>query len=132
MHGFPEEMAKASVNLMIKDKAALFWDTVPKHSLVCIISVLQMAETAALELQLEEHGSSIGEQGASRDPACCHYSRVEEGEAPFSFATSRVINRWTTFPLPSLKEWQEQSLADSDVAHSSSAFRNPERCFSLL
>ena len=40
MHGFPEEMAKASVNLTVKDKAALFRDTVPNHSLVRIISVL--------------------------------------------------------------------------------------------
>jgi hypothetical protein len=38
-------------------------------------------------------------------------------EAPFCFATSQVINRWTTIPCPTLEEWKDESSKDPDVAY---------------
>jgi hypothetical protein len=32
----------------------------------------------------------------------------QEEEAPFCFATSQVINRWTTIPCPTLEEWKDE------------------------
>ena len=82
-----------------------------------IISVIQMAEQAATEEKMVSHGQAIGELGAKGDATSCFYSPQDQENGAFSFATDRVINRWTTFPLPTVQQWQEASRTDPDVAY---------------
>ena len=89
----------------------------PKQSVIRVISVIQMAEQAVTDNEMEEHGRLIGELGNKKEASTFFYSAHEEGYAIFSFATNQVINRWTTFPLPSLQQWQEASVVDPDVAY---------------
>ena len=117
MYGFPDAFATEALSFTAAEKLTLFQDTIPKQSVSRIISVLQMAETDALQHEMETHGKAIGECAVPSDTSCYFYSRREEGQAPFSFATTKVINRWTTFPLPSLEQWQEASKTDPDISH---------------
>ena len=117
MYGFHEDFAKEALNFTPRDKLILFRNTIPKQSVARIISVLQMAETAATEAKYMDHGSNLGELDNQANPSCYFYSDQEEGQAPISFATAKVINRWTTFPLPTLEQWQEASKEDPDIAH---------------
>ena len=117
MYGFHEDFAKEALNFTSRDKLILFRDTIPKQSVARIISVLQMTETAATEAKYLDHGSTVGELDHEADLYCYFYSDQEEGQAPLSFATAKVINRWTTFPFPMQEQWQEASKADPDIAH---------------
>ena len=117
LYGFPEAFNTEAMKLSESDKATSFRETVPKHSVVRIISVLQMAELAALERVNETHGKSVGELGQTEDAMCNYYSAVDVEGAPFSYATLKVIKRWTTYPLPALEQWQEASSVDADISY---------------
>ena len=95
----------------------LFRDTIPQQSVTRIISVLQIAETVATHAKYQDHRIAMGEMDNAAYASCYFYSNQEEDQAPFSFATARVINRWTTFPFPTLEQWQEASKTDPDIAH---------------
>ena len=97
--------------------APTFRTTIPKHTVSRIISVIQLAESMVIEEQMESHGKDVGELGQSKDVSSFYYSTHEDRQGLFSFATTKVINRWTTFPLPSLEQWQEASKTDPDISH---------------
>ena len=78
---------------------------------------MQLAESKAIEEQMESHGRDIGELGQSKDVTSFYYSAQEDRHGFFTFATTKVINRWTTFPLPSIAQWQEALKIDPDVSH---------------
>ena len=92
LYGFPEVVAQESMKLSAKDKALLFSTTIPLHSVRRIITGLQLAERSVVEAANSRHGRDIGELGSQRDVLSCHYSPVNSAEAPFSFATSKIIN----------------------------------------
>ena len=117
MYGFPEAFNKEALELSQAEKQMLFRDTIPKHALCRIMSVIQLAENKAMEIELEQYGKDIGEPGGSVDLRSYYYSARETGQARFSCATNRVINRWTTCPLPTRTEWQDASSQDPDVAY---------------
>ena len=117
MYGFPEEFMIEAARLTSKEKLALFCDTIPKHLVKRIITTIQLAEQQASEEAMVEHGERIGELEGKADANCLFYSNREEGQAPFSYTTTRVINRWTTFPLPSKEQWQEASKMDTDIGY---------------
>ena len=116
MHGFSEQFQREALRLDTRQRKQLFQTATPKHSVAHIVSVLQVAELARKQSEMECHGRDAGELCQQKDPTTHHHSAREEGEAIFSCATAKIINRWTTFPLPTLKEWQEASANDSDIA----------------
>jgi hypothetical protein len=70
-------------------------------------SVLQLAETETACQRVQEPTLSLS-----------YYSlEASEGEQFMSFATDKVINRWTTFPMPTLRDWQEESLKDNGIRY---------------
>ena len=68
MYGFSEEFQPKILDMGQRQKSMLFLSTIPKHSLTRIISVIQVAEQAAKEQELESHGRAVGELGQKRDP----------------------------------------------------------------
>ena len=84
MYGFSEDFAKEALNLTSWDKLILFGDTIPKQSVLRIISVLKMAETVAPEAKYQDHGTTVGELGNVADPSC--YSSEQR-----YFCTSDII-----------------------------------------
>jgi hypothetical protein len=118
MYGFDEDFARhAALTFSAHQKLTVLRDTVPVQSVSRIISVIQMAEVAAVENAFVAHGQAVGELSHPVDPSCFFYSRSTDDQALFSFATSKVINRWTTFPLPNLQQWQEASKVDPDISY---------------
>jgi hypothetical protein len=117
LFGFPKEFDKEMVQLNTRQKTSLLCHTIPKHTLQRVMSVLQMAEEDAKE---EEMGWIVDE--VERNPSFLSYYCNSDtdgpvGMVPFAYATAKVINRWTTFPMPTLKEWQEQTKADPDLCY---------------
>ena len=92
MYGFPEDFMIEATRLTPKEKMALFCDTIPKHLVKRIISTIQLAEQLASEEAMVEHGKRIGELEEEADATCLFYSNREEGQAPFSYAMTKVIN----------------------------------------
>ena len=127
MYGFSEDFIREAVELSDESKRQVLATTIPAQSVSRIISVIQTAEYVTRDKELEAHGRDIGELGQRGDPKCHYYSLKNQGEAPFSYATDRVINRWTTFPLPTKEEWKEAIKADEDVAYLVDCIRNKKK-----
>jgi hypothetical protein len=117
--GFPAEFAKTVLDLPRGEKDLLLLWSMPKHSIKRVISVVQLAEILAADNQMMALAKDAGEapvSDSSMVPSFYCAPRQEE-EAPFCFATSQVINRWTTIPCPPLEEWKDESSKDPDVAY---------------
>jgi hypothetical protein len=80
-------------------------ETVPTHSLASLLSSLYIAEQAALDQQTLE---TFPED--SSNTYC-----GEEGIAKYRTLLTRVINHWTTLPVPTDLEWKEATLTDPDT-----------------
>jgi hypothetical protein len=106
LYGFPPEFAKTVVNLPRREKALLLLWSMPKHSIKPVISVVQLAEVQAADNRMLALAKEAGETpvvDSSVVPSFYCAPRQNE-EAPFCFATSQVINRWTTIPCPTIEE----------------------------
>jgi hypothetical protein len=71
-----------------------------------VISVVQLAEIQAADNRMLALAKEAGETPVMDESVVpsfyCAPRQAEE--APFCFATSQVINRWTTIPCPTLEE----------------------------
>jgi hypothetical protein len=107
LYGFSAEFAKTTVDLPQREKDLLLLWSMPKHSIKRVISVVQLAaESQAADNRMLALAREAGETPAmdsSVVPSFYCAPRQAE-EAPFCFATSQVINRWTTIPCPTLEE----------------------------
>jgi Integrase zinc binding domain len=119
LYGFPPDFAKTVVNLPWREKDLLLLWSMPKQSIKRVISVLQMAEMQAADDRMATLAKEAGEtpvKDLSVVPSF-YCSPRNEDEAPFCFATSQVINQWTTIPCPTMDEWKDESSKDPDVAY---------------
>jgi hypothetical protein len=91
----------------------------PKHSIKRVISVVQLAEIQAADNRMLALAKEAGETPVADSTVVpsfyCAPRQAEE--APFCFATSQVINRWTTIPCPTFEEWKDESSKDPDIAY---------------
>jgi hypothetical protein len=111
LYGFPVEFAKTVLDLPRREKDLLLLWSMPKRSIKRVISVAQLAEIQAADNRMLALAKDAGEapvNDSSVVPSFYCAPRQEE-EAPFCFATSQVINRWTTIPCPTLEEWKDES-----------------------
>jgi hypothetical protein len=83
----------------------------PKHTIKRVISVVQLAEMQAADHRMLALAKDAGEAPVSDSSVVPSFycAPQQEEEAPFCFATSQVINRWTTIPCPTLEEWKDES-----------------------
>ncbi len=121
------------MKLTRRERDDLFCYTIPKHSVKRIISDLQLAEDNAHHLQMQSASRDAGKfpseveatnafargpVGADIETAMsCHCAPREADDAPFLNANTRVINRWTTLPMPTIQEWKDQSAVDPDISY---------------
>jgi Integrase zinc binding domain len=119
LYGFPPGFLKTVVNLPRREKDLLLLYSTPKQTIQRVISVLQMAELKAADDSISELAVEAGKVPSTDvnvvpsfycSPRC-------KSEAPFCFATSQVINRWTTIPCPTIDEWKDESSKDPDVSY---------------
>jgi Integrase zinc binding domain len=91
----------------------------PKYTIKRVILVVQLAEIQAADNRMlalaKEAGEALVTDSSVVPSFYCAPRQADE--APFCFATSQVINRWTTIPCPTIEEWKDESSKDPDVAY---------------
>jgi hypothetical protein len=116
MLGFPSSFQSEILQFSETFRDELMRETVPKHTLQRIISVLQLAaEETAQQQEFSNLALEVQQEGTAGLSHFC--SPILRNEGALSFANARVINRWTTILMPTAQEWKDQLANDPDILH---------------
>jgi hypothetical protein len=90
-----------------------------RHTFEPLFSFLYAAETARAEAKIEAQWEEEYEKGTSDDTRAA-YGDPERGIC----LLNRVINRWTTLPVPTEETWRAATAADPDLKYIMASLEN--------